>query len=136
VETFSHGTLDPRWVTGFADGESSFTYSRSGKQLALYFAIKLSAIDQPILEDIRAFFGVGKIYSVKARAPASYYRVTHRKDLPRIVAHFDEYPLRSSKQRVYEVWRLMVQLKVQFRRPDRDALNALADSLSSRVGRN
>ena len=132
-------------MTGFTDGEGSFTYSRSGKQLALYFAIKLSAIDQPVLEDIRAFFGVGKIYDVKARAPsyrsgatktASYYRVTHREDLPRILEHFDAYPLKSSKQRVYEVWRLMVLLKVQFRKPDRDALNALADSLSSRVGRN
>ncbi|MBA2545073.1 MAG: hypothetical protein H0V17_35850 [Deltaproteobacteria bacterium] len=145
METFSHETLDPNWVTGFSDGQASFTYSRSGKQLALYFAIKLPAIDHAILEGIRASFGVGKIYDVKARAPtartgatktASYYRVTHREDLLRIVAHFDEFPLMTAKQRIYEIWRLMVLMKSQFRRPDRAALDELADSLSSRVGRN
>lgn len=127
-------------MTGFADAAGSFTYSRSGNQIALYFAIKQSASDLPLLEDIREFFGVGKIYSVKAPSAgfaktASYYRVTHRKDLPHVLAHFDEYPLKSSKQKIYEVWRLMVQLKVQFRNPDREALNALAARLSSRVGR-
>lgn len=127
-------------MTGFADGEGSFTYSRSGKQIALYFAIKLSALDLPLLQDVRGFFGVGKIYEVKARAPTNrkttYYRVTHRTDLQRVIEHFDQYPLRSSKQHVYEIWRLMVQMKLQFRRADRDMLNVLAERLSARVGRN
>ena len=132
-------------MTGFSDGEGSFTYSRSGKQIALYFAIKLSSIDHPLLEDIRAFFGVGKIYNVKPRAsttrsgatkPASYYRVTHRADLQRVVEHFDQYPLRTSKQRVYEIWRVMVQMKLQFRQTDREAMNVLAERLSSCVERN
>src|SRR3954454_4331406 len=49
METFSRGTspapLDPWYVTGFVEGEGAFTYSRSGKQLALYFGLKLSRDD-------------------------------------------------------------------------------------------
>lgn len=133
-------------MTGFTDGEGSFTYSRSGKQIGLYFAIKLSAIDRPLLESIQSFFGgIGRLYEVKARAPtgrggatktAAYYRVTSRKELPHILNHFDQYRLQSSKAHVYEVWRLMVLAKQQFRNFDKSALNALAEELSSRVGRN
>lgn len=145
METLSHETLDPQWVTGFTDGEGSFTYSRSGKQIGLYFAIKLTAGDRSILEAIQSFFGVGRIYDVKARAPsgrggatktAAYYRVTARNDLTYVLDHFDRYPLRSAKARVYEIWRLMVLAKQQFRNVDRSTLEALADELSSRVLRN
>lgn len=131
-------------MTGFIDGEGIFTYSRSGKQLALYFAVKLSVNDKPILEDLQRFFGVGKIYDVKARAlfhrsgstkAASYYRITHREDLPQVVTHLDEFPLRTAKRHAYEVWRQMVALKAQFRTMNRDALNALADELSAQIGR-
>ena len=140
METFSRGTLDPHWVTGFADGESSFTYSRSGRQLGLYFAVKLTAIERPLLEELQEFFGAGRIYDVAARAPtersgatksAAYFRVTARDELMRVVQHFDEYPLRSSKKAVYDVWRLMVLAKQQFRNPDRDMLDALANQLTA-----
>jgi hypothetical protein len=146
VETFSRETLDPHYVTGFTDGEGAFTYSRSGNQLALYYALKLTATDLPILEEIQMFFGgIGRIYDVKARAPgprsgatksAKYYRVSHRDELAVIVDHFDRYPLRTTKRSVYEVWRLMVLLKRKFRQPDRNMLDQLAAQLSSLSPRN
>jgi hypothetical protein len=145
LETFSRETLDPWYVTGFVDADGTFTYSRSGKQIALYFAIKLTATDQPTLESIQEFFGgIGKIYEVKARPPgprsgatktAAYYRVTHRDDLIRVVEHFDAYPLRTTKCGVYEIWRLMVLAKQQFRNPDRSMLDALADQITARSSR-
>ncbi|HSN30802.1 MAG TPA: LAGLIDADG family homing endonuclease [Kofleriaceae bacterium] len=139
MDTFSHETLEPHWVTGFVDGEGSFTYSRSSAQLALYFAIKLTEIERPLLEAIQDYFGVGKIYSVRASAPkghggatktAAYYRVTHRDHLMRVVEHFDAYPLRSYKRNVYEVWRLMVLAKQQFRKPDRELMESLAGRIT------
>jgi hypothetical protein len=146
VETFSRGTVDPHYVTGFADGEGTFTYSRSGKQIGLYFAIKLTAADEPVLRDIQEFFGgIGAIYDVKARAPgprsgatkaAKYFRVTHRDQLIVIVDHFDRYPLRTKKRDCYDVWRFMVLLKRKFRTPDRDMLDQLARQLSSLSIRN
>ena len=129
VGTFSRETLDPLWVTGFADAAGSFTYSRSSKQLALYFSVKVADTDRGLLEDLRAFFDAGRIYE-----PA-YFRVTRREELVRVVDHFDRYPLRSSKREVYELWREMVVAKQQFRRPDRERLAALAARLSERSGR-
>src|SRR6476659_7737195 len=114
METFSRGTLDPHWVTGFSDGEARFTYSRSGNQLGLYFAVKMTATERPLLEELQGFFyGAGRIYDVAARAPgarsgatksAAYYRITHRDELSLVLQHFDRYPLRSNKQKVYEIW--------------------------------
>jgi hypothetical protein len=151
METFSRGTslsdLDPWYVTGFVEGEGTFTYSRSGRQMALYFAIKLTELDEPILDDIRAFFGgIGKIYYVQpsdcARPKqgrtkaASYYRVSHREQLPAIVEHFDRYPMRGTKAAAYRIWREMVMLKQRFRNPPRDQLESLAVRLSASQARN
>ena len=144
VETFSCGTLDPHWVTGFTDGEGTFTYSRSGRQMALYFALKLSAVDGPTLEEIQTYFGgIGRIYDVKsprdnsgATKSAKYYRVSHRDELAVIVDHFDRYPLRTRKRDSYEIWRMMVLLKRKFRAPDREQLDELATKLSSLSVRN
>ena len=143
METFSRGTdsttLDPWYVTGFVEGEGSFTYSRNGRQLALYFGIKLTEADEPILEAIRDFFGgIGSIYYVQPRAGAggkgagaAYYRVCRREQLPVVVEHFDTYPLRGGKLASYRIWREMVLLKQQFRQPDRDELQELAHQLSA-----
>ena len=127
METFSRGTLEPEYVTGFVDAAGSFTYSRSSKQLALYFALKVGATDRPLVEDVQAFFGgIGRIYA------AGYFRVTRREELMMIVEHFDRHPLRSSKREVYELWREMVLAKQEFRRPDRELLDRLADEISRR----
>ena len=135
METFSRGTslsdLDPWYVTGFVEGEGTFTYSRNGKQMALYFAVKLPEVDEPILQDLRDFFGgIGSIYFLRARSSA-YYRVCRREQLPVIVEHFDAYPLRGGKAAAYAIWREMVVLKQRFRQPDRDALRDLAAQLSA-----
>jgi len=149
AETFSRGTqgLDPWYVTGFVDGEGAFTFSRNGRQLALYFAIKLTGADKAILDDIRDFFGgIGSIYRVAPRAaptPASgytkeaaYYRVCRRDELERIVEHFDRYPLRGVKARAYGIWRQMVILKRDFRKPAREELAELCAQLSAASPRN
>ena len=145
METFSRGTLDPWWVTGFCDGEASFTFSRSNANVALYFAVKLTATDRPLLERLNDFFGVGKIYHVKARAPsgrggasktAALYRVTKHDELPRVTAHFDAYPVQGEKAAAYRIWRAMVEIKTSFRGRDKEALKELTYTLSALQARN
>lgn len=149
AETFSRETpgLDPWYVTGFVEGEGTFTFSRTGGQMALYFALKLTGSDRNILEAIQDFFGgIGSIYHVKKRAAltpssgytnaAAYYRVCRRDELDRIVEHFDRYPLRGGKAASYAVWREMVILKRAFRKPVRPELEALAARLSAASPRN
>lgn len=127
METFSRGTLDPAYVTGLIEAAGTFTFSRTSKQVSLYFAVKLP--DRDLLEDLQGFFGVGRIYAAGASA---YYRVNRRQDLPRIVAHFEQYPLRSRKRKAFAVWKQMVEAKAQFRHPDRLALSLLTEQLRRR----
>lgn len=141
--------VDPWWVTGIADGASSFTYSRNsgGRNLALYFAVKLTAVELPVLEALRDFFGGGSIYDVKARAPtgkggytkaAKYYRVSDFDTLLRVEAHFRKYPLRSRRREAFKIWKRMLILKTSGRltRLRRAKLLALADDLSACSTRN
>lgn len=149
AETFSRGTqpLDPWYVTGFVEGDGAFTFSRNGRQMALYFAVKLTGADKALLDDLRAFFGgIGALYRVAPRAaptPSSgytkesaYYRVCRREDLERIVEHFDRYPLRGTKAASYAIWRQMVILKREFRKPPREELEQLSAQLSATSPRN
>lgn len=132
----------PWYVTGLVEGEGTFTYSRSGRRLALYFAVKLTAVDRPLLETIQRFFGgIGRIYTVRPRAAtptsgftrtASYYRVSRPDELKLIVAHFDHFPLRGAKRESFHVWREMVLLmRGTLRKPPWDEISALADKLSA-----
>jgi len=137
--------LNPWYVTGFCDGESAFTYSRSGKNLNLYFAIRLNFEDRDLLYKIRDFFGVGKIYVGRPAKPGKYsghtrtsfyYRVARIAELDKIINHFARYPLVGKKAASFAIWKEMVEAKKRFRRPKRDELNRLADELSGLTGRN
>lgn len=132
--------LNPWFVTGFCEGESAFTYSRSGKNINLYFAIKFNKEDSYLIQCIFDFFSVGKIYEVKPRLPGNrsgnmketaYYRVTRVRDLGEIARHFEHYPLQGKKAKAYKVWKEMLDLKTRFRRVDIDKLNYLARELSA-----
>lgn len=146
VVVASFTSLDPWYVTGFAEGEGSFTFSRSGPRLAMYFSVKLTRADRSILEGLQTFFdGAGIIYDVGPRAPgdrsgftksASYYRVCRKAELGRVVAHFDAYPLKGSKAAAYRIWREMVSLKSRSPRPQQDRLEDLAKRLSAASPRN
>ncbi|MBA3503839.1 MAG: LAGLIDADG family homing endonuclease [Myxococcota bacterium] len=127
METVSRETsLDGWYVTGLIDGVGSFTYSRSGKQLAVYFAVKVSG-SIGVLEELQAFFQGGSIYTSDR---SSYFRIQRRDELAVVLDHFDRFPLRT-KREVYDVWREMVIAKRAFRKPDRDRLESLATELSN-----
>ena len=138
--------IDPWYVTGFCDGESTFTYSRSNNSLSLYFAIKLNVDDRELLYKIKDFFGVGKMYVGRPIPPRRYsghtrthfyYRVSRIKDLDRIIEHFTKYPLVGKKAKSFAVWKEMVnEKKSSYRKPQREKLNELASKLSFLTGKN
>lgn len=135
MRTISRGIdlspLEPWYVTGFVERDGCFTYSRSGRQIGLHFAIKLPARDRPLLDAIQLFFDqVGRIYP--AGSSTNYYRVSHRVQLHRIVTHFDNYPLRGAKADSYAIWREMVLLRRHhFRESTRERIETLARALSA-----
>jgi len=144
--------LNPWFVTGFAEGESTFTFSRTGiDHFNLYFAIKLTKSEERLIQRLQEFFNVGKIYQVKARAPkmnsgytkaALYYRVSTFLELKEIIYHFDRYPLEGQKAKNYEVWKEMWLLKKKnwgrrkWLSDDLKKINELAKKLSLSSSRN
>lgn len=125
METFSHETLEPWFVTGIVEGIGSFTFSRSSRQIALYFSLKSQ---RDLLLRIQAFFGLGRIYSTSGGL--SLFRVTRINELLHVALHFKAYPLQGERLRVFELWHEMLEIKRAFRKPRPQELEALAVALS------
>ena len=99
--------LNPYFVTGFIDGEGSFmirirkdSRSRVGWAVAPVFQLGLHTKDYIILEQLKSYFGVGKIY--KHSSNSMQLRIESFKDLTCIIEHFDRYPLITQKKADYE----------------------------------
>jgi hypothetical protein len=142
VETFSRGTsgaaLEPWFVTGFVQGAGTFTYSRSDRNIALYFAIGRPEEDAELLTRVQTFFGgAGRVYAVRTGSSVSrrYLRIARVDELARVVDHFERYPLQGAKGKTFEIWSEMVRLKQLIRKPDRKLLGDLAQELSAFTSR-
>jgi hypothetical protein len=94
--------LNPCYVTGFSDGEASFSVSITkdssrtiGWRVKPSFQIGTDAKDKDLLFLIQAYFGVGKVY----RGEKNIYRFMVRSiiDLRVILDHFDKYPRKNSE---------------------------------------
>ena len=102
--------LDPNWITGFIDGEGSFTCSvvederlKTGWEVKSYFQIKLHERDKPVLVEIQKSLGVGKISN--AGPDAVQWRVQSIKELEKVINHFDQYPLITKKRADFELFK-------------------------------
>ena len=96
--------LNPYFVTGFCDAESSFQVlvtknknSRLGWSARLFFTIGLNSRDLALLLRIKEFFGCGYIVKNYNKNEVSF-RVTSLEDLTNIlIPHFIKYPLLTQK---------------------------------------
>lgn len=114
------------WIVGFVDGEGTFSVSinknpttSSGWQIFPEFVITQGAKSLRVLEDIKKFFGCGKIYVNRRRD-------NHKEDIYRycvrslkhleeaIVPFFQEHSLRTAKKEDFE--RFVYILKLMKRR--------------------
>lgn len=108
--------LSPYFIAGFADAESSFSFSivktdeyKAGWYIRPSFQIELSDKDIPLLESIRSFMGVGNIV-ISKRGTASY-SVRNIKDLTNvIIPFFDKYNLITQKQADFELFKQIINL--------------------------
>ena len=110
-------TLDPYYITGFSDGESTFIVSltkdneyKTGWRVGLAFAIGLHEKDVMLLEHIKSKFKVGSIRFSKSNKCA-FYSVQSVKDISNvIIPHFDKYPLLTQKRADFELFKSAVDL--------------------------
>lgn len=115
LSTIDEGSLNPWFVTGFIDGDGSFTVSIAKKKSGIGWKIQpiltigLDQKDLDLLVQIKAFFKVGKIYTSKRGI--IYYTVGSTKDLIKyILPHFDKYPLATAKLKDYLVFKKIILL--------------------------
>jgi hypothetical protein len=103
------------WLAGFIDGEGCFymrlgDVSRKGKRTALdiRMTVGLRADERPIIEEILARTGLGRISMNKAhgrRNPEVRWNVSKHSELMGLIEILDEFPLRAKKRRDYAIWR-------------------------------
>jgi len=103
TDTSQESKLDPNFVSGFIDGEGSFSVTfikdksyKSGWQIKTSFSIGLHKKDLALLEKLKIYFGVGGI-SPRGVNGVQYY-VNSPKDLLIIENHLVNYPLLTQKQ--------------------------------------
>jgi hypothetical protein len=110
--------LNPSYVTGFVDGEATFTVLvlkretyKTGWNIIPVFTITLHTRDRALLEKIQSFFGgIGKI-TIREKDNSEYYTVKSVKDIVNvIIPHFDKYPLLTQKQADFELFKKMVMI--------------------------
>jgi len=98
--------IDPNFITGFSDAEGSFVLSitksnlvKSGWVIKPRFQIHLHKKDIFVLEAIKNYLGVGKIYLQGTTSVE--YRVFSIKELKIVLDHFDNFPLLTQKYADY-----------------------------------
>lgn len=109
--------IHPGFITGFVDGEGSFSISllkdpkyKCGWRVKPVFTLGLHIKDEILLKDIQNSIGssVGKIYNPKV--DLVQLRVFSVKDLLKVFKHFDQFPLFTQKQADYELFKQAVNL--------------------------
>jgi LAGLIDADG endonuclease len=117
LSTIDEGSLslNPWFITGFIDGDGSFTVytakkkSGTGWKIQPILTIGLDPKDLDLLVQIKAFFKVGKIYTSKRGI--IYYTVGSTKDLIKyILPHFYKYPLATAKLKDYLIFKEILLL--------------------------
>lgn len=111
AQTKPLGKMDPFFLTGFTDGEGSFSlqirsndYYTSKWKVQYSFQVGIHTKDIAILESMQLTLGVGKIYTMGKEGVQ--FRVESLKDLSIIVNHFNEYPLQTKKQLDFKLFKL------------------------------
>lgn len=109
--------IHPGFITGFIDGEGSFSVSilkdknyKCGWRVKPVFTLGLHIKDEILLKDIQNIFGpsVGKIYKLKV--DLLQLRVFSVKDLLKVFKHFEQFPLLTQKQSDYVLFKQALNL--------------------------
>ena len=135
--------MDPNWITGFCDAESTFSIrvakdeSRfKSLRIAPIFSIELHEKDYNLLKEIKDFFMVGTIIKrVKKGNPSAIYSVqsiTALKDI--IIPHFNKYSLLTQKKEDFRLFYLVVDLLYNNRHKDEKGLNEIL-SIKASIGK-
>ena len=124
-EQIQKKSLNPFYVTGFIDGEGSFSISigkhrtlKRGFEVRPEFEIELRADDRDILERILITIGCGRIYDLSYERYGWYphvkYKITSIRDMKEYLFPFlDAYPPQAKKAEVYRLFKEIVLMMLE-----------------------
>lgn len=122
--------MDPWFLTGFVDAEGCFTLGinknkdcKTGWSVQLFFQIALHRKDNELLEQIKTYFGVGKIH--KLGSQSIILRVSSIKDLEAIFNHFYKYLLVTKKLADYNLFKLAYNIIINKEHLTQEGLSKL-----------
>lgn len=113
-----YSCLNPMWVTGFSDGDSSFSVAvlrndlyKTGYSFIPRFSIELKNKDLDLLYKIQDFFkGAGKVHLIKNKGHAAYHVSSVHELESIIIPHFIKYPLLTRKRISFLLFKNIVNL--------------------------
>ena len=124
--------LDPRWVSGFVDGEGCFHVSINkvpnmsiGWQVLPEFRIVQHERDESVLEELQQFFKAGKV--VTNHGARKELRIRKLDDLKKVVLFFKQNPLRTEKKKNLELFAEVLELMEQKRHLTVEGLTDIAN---------
>jgi len=98
--------LTPWQVTGFIDGEGSFSVSNTGNSIKLEMKATQKKNSPKILYKMKEYFDCGSVVIDNRKTETLKYRVSSLNDiLTKIIPHFDKYPCLTSKFLNYQDWK-------------------------------
>ena len=98
------GKVHPWFVTGYTDGEGSFSISLFGFQISMVYSIgaEVNPLNLELLEQIQKYFG--GVGSISQSDNMYYYEISSIKSLLSVRKHFEEYPLQTTKYFYFKLW--------------------------------
>lgn len=124
--------LNPR-VSGFTEGDGSFSFSITDKKIQATYSIGVHCRDKPLLLKIREFFGSKSNVRVQS-ANSVQFLINGISELNTVlIPHFRNYPLSGQKLSNYNIWGKIVGLlanKAHLTEEGRIKLRELKSSLN------
>ena len=132
-------TLNPLFVTGFSDAESSFVVTilknpryKIGWNVQARFQIKLHEKDRALLLLIQNYFqGIGYISKINNKSTVEF-RVSDITSLKNIILpHFDKYPLLTNKYQDFIIFKQIVLLMSENKHTNLEGLKEILEQRAS-----
>ena len=131
--------LDPNWIVGFVDGEGCFHVAinklekmSTGWTVLPEFRVVQHQRDEPTLNKIKEYFGFGQV--MVNHDERKEFRVRGLKNLNIIVEFFKINPLKTSKQKNFEIFSHIISLMNQKQHLTKEGLDRIA-KLASQMNR-
>ena len=120
--------LTPEWITGFIEGEGSFTITvmrhantKTGIEFSPKFRVELQADDLPILNNLKRYWRFGRVLLCPASSPRYKraeikatdhycYQVTSLYYCMKLAHFFKKCEFRTKKRKQFELWCTILEL--------------------------